>query len=355
MTHFNKHIPLAGPLIMLLALLCPTPISAQEIFRENDELWKTRDLSKSAPMTAGEKLVIRAAKSMTGELTIIADKANEISVTYVKRAKADTRSRAIDYIDLIALDLNKTSSRLEIQLRAPNPAPWAGTAWSGGMEVEVRVPEEISLEIDALYFDVTAEGPFSGVLIPSSLGRIEVTDVDGPVEVATANRRLTLSQITGPVSARTRNSTLLATDIDTDGKQASFRNDGGDIHISGITGEVSASNVFGRIEITEFNVRGRRNVIRGQSAPVSIRVLELSDGQLVVSNRLEDIEITLPSNVSAEMTLAVDEGGKIEVNNFKFMTDLVQRDRLGLVAGDGDGFVSSSISGRGNIYIRGID
>jgi len=79
----------------------------------------------------------------------------------------------------------------------------------------------------------------------------------------------------------------------------------------------------------------------------------MTEGQLVVSNRNEDIDITVPADISAFFSLNVGENGVIEATNFPFTTDLVQRNRINLISGDGTVDVSGSIRGEGNIYIRG--
>ncbi len=339
---------------VLLALALVVNPAAQEVFEQEEGIYAARELRASAPIKSGERLLIRAAATLVGQITITTTATDQATVIYTKRAETGSRSRAVDYIDLIAVDISRVPEGARLQLRAPNPAPWSGNE-SGSVEAEVQVPEGILVDIEALYFDIIADGPFSGMLIPSSLGRLEIAGVEGRVELATANRKVALRDITGEISVQTSNSSLTASNIRSPGGQAVFRNDGGEIRIDGFAGEISARNDFGRIEITDFTPSGRRNVIRGQSAPIVLELTELGSSQLVVSNRLEDIEITVPSAMSGVLTLAVDEGGRIEVSSLKFQTDLVQRDRLGIVVGDGDGFISGSISGRGNIYIRGHD
>jgi hypothetical protein len=79
----------------------------------------------------------------------------------------------------------------------------------------------------------------------------------------------------------------------------------------------------------------------------------MTEGQLVVSNRQEDIEITVPDTLSAFYTLSVDDDGIIEATNFPFTPDLVERNRLNLQSGDGRVDILGSVKGKGNIYIRG--
>jgi len=328
------------------------PARAQEIHDAGEGRFATRPLTVAAPLAPGEKLLVRSAATLAGKITIRATETDRAVVVYTKQAVTDSRSRAVDYIDLIAVDIGRVADGARLQLRAPNPAPWSG-AESGSVDAEIRVPENVFVDIDALYFDVTAEGPFSGVVNPSSLGRLEVYRVRGPVDLGTANRRVILEDVAGDIAVRTSNSTLTASDIESREHQAVFRNDGGEIRIEGLTGEVSIRNDFGLIDVTDFRPLGRRNVIRGQSAPITLEIADLGESQLVVSNRFEDVDITAAADLSAVMSLAVGESGRIEVSGLRFQTDLVQRDRLGLVVGGGQGFISSSISGSGNIYIRG--
>jgi hypothetical protein len=77
------------------------------------------------------------------------------------------------------------------------------------------------------------------------------------------------------------------------------------------------------------------------------------EGQLVVSNRNEDIDITVPDSLSAFLSLAVDDNGVIEATGFRFTTDLLEANRLNLITGDGTVTISSTIRGEGNIYVRG--
>ena len=340
--------------VLFLTLVIVSAGQAQEIFQEEEGLFSTRPIKKTVSMKAGERIEIRSASTLIGKIVISTGRTDQASLVYIKRSKSESRSKAIDHIDLIAVDLDRVAAGTRLQLRAPNPAPWSSLE-AGMVEAELVLPENSVVDIEATYFDIEATGPFKGVLIPASLGRIDVSDVAGELDIATANRRVTVKDITGKVSVETSHSSLTAINISSDGEQSSFRNNGGDITIDGFAGQISVRNSYGRIELVDFAPTGDRNVIRGRSAPVVLEITRLAGGQLVLNNRLEDIDITVPIPMSAVLSLSVEEDGKIEVSNVKFQTDLVRRDRLSLIAGDGDTFISGSVSGRGNIYVRGIE
>lgn len=347
-------IRLRYPLLLLMLFVVSRAAFAQEIREESKGLFSTRQLQATVPMGREALIEIRAASTLRGTLEIAVNDSDNVRLTYYKRARTTSRSRAVDYIDLISVQLEQTPAAVRLEMRAPNPATWEADE-AGLVNAVLSVPRNVAVNVDAAYFDITAVGPFTEFVNNSSLGRMEITKVTGRVDVATANQKISLAHITGDVSATTSNASLLARDINCVNAQGSFRNDGGDIIIDGLTGELNVRTSYGRIDIDDLTPAGTKNYIRGASGPILVNLTKLTDGQLILANRYDDIEIVVPTDISAVMALSVDEDGKIEANNFTFKTELVQTSRLNLVAGDGGGLISGSIRGKGNIYVRGSD
>lgn len=347
-------------LIIALSLLlfgagAPDTSFAQDIFQAENGVFSTSDLKLSTSVDARRKILIRATSNLRGRLSIkTADKA-QASVIYAKQAKTDSRTRAFDYIDLMSVSLDRFPEYIRLDLRAPNPAPWSADRESGSIEAQLTIPAGCDVEIEALYFDVYAEGPFAALINRSSLGRLEITDVTKSLEITTSNRRVNLTKISGDISVTTSNATLYANQVTSPTRAARFRNDGGDIKIENLTGQVNVKNSYGRIDILGFLAFGEGNFIRGASGPIAIELQSLEKGQLVVSNRYEDIEIMMPSDISAFFSLAVDDDGIIDASNFTFTPTLVKPNRLAFSAGTGEVDVSASIRGKGNILITGIE
>lgn len=340
---------LAVAFLILIGVNAP----AQEIDSLEPGLFETDSIFLKAKAGSVRDLVVQSASNLSGTLIIRAADNDKVRISYTKRAKAVNRSMATDYIDLIDVTLDVLPSRMVVKLRAPNPAPWSGTNYSGSVKAELLVPNGSRVQIDATLYDVTAEGPFAKFDVPESFGRLEVSNVDGEVTVNSVNRRILLENITGEISASTSHSTLRALNINTGSSQARFRNNGGDIRIEKFVGGINAKNSYGRITVLDFEPRGASNFIRGSSAPITLELSQMTEGQLVVTNRHEDIDISIPDTLSAYLTLAVDQDGLIEATHFPFVSDLVQRDRLSLIAGTGDVDISATVRGKGNIYIRG--
>jgi hypothetical protein len=221
------------------------------------------------------------------------------------------------------------------------------------IDAELVLPAGFSVTMEAVYYDLVARGPLRKVEVPSSLGRFDVADVSESVILSTKNRRVALENISGEISVSTANSSLIATNLSSGGKPAVLRNESGEIIVEGFTGEINVKNDFGRTVIRDFSPSGHGSFIRGSSGPIELEIVEMFEGQLVVSNRYEDINIIVPDTLSAYFSLAVDDG-LIEAVSFPFVADLVERDRLSLSSGAGDAEIVASIRGEGNIYVRGV-
>lgn len=336
---------------VLLALSASTWVNAQEIFSESKDLYSTRELVMSFQTLFGNQIVISSATTLRGKLNIVVSSGETVKVTYFKKAKTTNRSRAIDYIDLIAVSLERISNGVRMEMRAPNPAPWSSTE-EGFVEAQLVIPQNCRVSIEAPYFDVEAVGPFKSFIVPTSLGRFDVKDVTEQLEISTSNRRLMIENVSGEINVATSNSTLAARNVTSLDRKAVFKNDGGDIKIEDITGEIDVKNSYGRIDVDRFRSNGKKSYIRGTNGPIIINITKMEGGELVVANRLEDVEISVPPDISARFSLAVEEQGRIEVLHFPFKADLVQQNRLELVTGEGRSLISGSVRGRGNIYIR---
>ncbi len=188
-------------MMRLLILFCflvmgwgmsPVLVLGQEIFQKEDGLFSTGTLVARAPMGPDNRLLIRSAVHLSGKISIEVTEENRVIVHYKKQAKTVDRSRAVDYIDLISVSLDLLPEETRLDLRAPNPAPWDAQYESGRINVKVTVPIDCSVEIEAPYFDVNARGPLRGLVVLSSLGRLDVANVTEILELFTANRRIDL-------------------------------------------------------------------------------------------------------------------------------------------------------------------
>ncbi|MEA1980973.1 MAG: hypothetical protein U9N54_08370 [candidate division Zixibacteria bacterium] len=328
-------------------------VSAQEIFKEEKGLFATSEIKISKPIENKNNLLIKSNPEITGKINIVASPTDKVTVKFIKKVKTESRSRAYDYIDLVTVNLKKSYEGILLTLRAPNPAPWNLETESVIINLTITVPDSCAVDIEAFYFDVDASGPFSKMIIPKSLGRLNVYDVNGMVDLSTSNRKLTLEKIVGEISASTRNSKLEAIDIVCEKNQATFKNDGGEITIENFTGQFNIKNSYARTDIENFNGKNGKSFIRSFSGPVLIDINEMTGGQLIILNRYDDIELMVPSHIEADFSLAVEENGKIESSNLIISPNLIETNRLNFVTGQGNVKITGSIRGDGNILLIG--
>ena len=327
---------------------------AQEIRKNEDGLFTTDKLVDSIKIGSQNNVIIKSASTLKGKIIITTSTDPMVKVSYYKKSNAGSRSHATDYIDLISVNLDRTPDGIRVQLRAPNPAPW-NESEASILEIDITVPDSCSIDINAAYFDVTAIGPFTKMKIPSSFGRLSISKVTKELELATSNRRVSIEDINGKISVSTTNSILEAINIRSLNNTAVFQNREGNIRIENFAGQINVRNSYGRIDLTEFQPIGNRNVIRGKSAPVTISITKMIEEQIIVSNHYEDIDITVPADLSSILSLAASDEGRIEVSGLEFQGDLIQESRMSLVAGDGNNTITCNVQGGGNIYIRGIE
>ena len=113
----------------ILVLVCSALVTlsslsfAQEIREESNGMFATRELQKSIMPRNGNHLTIKSAASLRGDLTIIATIEDQAVLTYFKKAHTTRKKRAEDYLDQIAVVLDKTPNGLKLEMRAPNPPP----------------------------------------------------------------------------------------------------------------------------------------------------------------------------------------------------------------------------------------
>lgn len=345
-----RKIFFLGTVVMLYA---STVLHAQQVYQENNNLFKTREIIKKASVYPNSKVMIRSAMSLSGEIRIETGGDNNAVIKYAKRAKSASKSQAIDFIDLISVDLGQTKDGIRIDLRAPNPAPWSGTDQSGSVEITIIIPEFCDVEFETPYFDVDAIGPFDSFIIPSTYGKVDIDNVIEKLDIVVTNRKVAIKNISGDIYVSTTNSTLEAENITSREGRVELRDDGGDILIENITGELYVKNTYGKIDIKKYIPVGDKNYISGSYGPIFLQIDDFTTEQLLVVNQYEDIDITIPDDISASLSLAVEEDGKIEVSDLKMKPDLIQENRLNMIVGDGKNLINGSVRGRGNIYLRG--
>lgn len=204
--------------------------------------------------------VVRLSNS-NGKTCISGEAREDISVRAMKIARAESEAGAEELLDQISIASADVGGALELEVRIPEK-------WSrrGLVNLEVRVPRNLSLEITAVNGRIFVEGMRGVVHARSSNGSAIVRDVIGDIDVATSNAKVSCSHTCGRLQARSRN---------------------GKIELEDHRGSIDASTSNGLIRASLGEV-GRGGV-----------TLATSNGRIVLD---------LPEQVDADVDLRVDNG-----------------------------------------------
>lgn len=348
-----RRLLASGLAAILLWGLPPGEVRAQELTAEKNGFFSIAEDTIVNRTFARQSLLIRSAAALGGQLTIRTHRDTTLILRYTKRARAQNKRTAFEFISAISAKLDPGATESELQFRSPNPPPWRGANEVGTVDATILVPERTAIVVDAPLFDIDAAGPFQSFRVFSSLGRVVLAEVTEQTEITTANQRVTVTNLRGLVRLKTTNATLEAVGLHpATGSTAILQNDGGDIVVRNSDGSLDIKNAFGRIQLVAYDLGDASTTIHGQANPIQIECRQAGSGQLVVENQDEDIELSLPEKADVSLLLRVSERGEIEAADFRYQVESMERTRMALRLGRGASEMNATIKGQGNIYVR---
>lgn len=196
-----------------------------------------------------------------GKTRVVGEDRDDIAVRACKSARAESTEAAahlLEDIRVVESDLGGTLS-LEVEI----PKKWNR---HGSVNLEVRVPRKLRVEVTASNGKVAIEGLRSSVKARSSNGAVWVNDVIGDVDIMTSNAKVECSETCGRLVARSSN---------------------GKVELDNHRGSIDASTSNGLISACVEEV-AREGI-----------VLATSNGRIVLD---------LPEKVDADVDLKVDNG-----------------------------------------------
>lgn len=196
-----------------------------------------------------------------GRTRVIGEDRDDIQVGLFKTARAESEDEAQSLIEKIQLVARDESGFVNLEFDIPR-------RWNrrGRVDVDLRVPRDLRIEVLAANGKVCVSGMRAGVRARSSNGAVRVADVVGDVDIATSNAKVSAQCVCGRLIARSSN---------------------GKIHVDEHEGSVDASTSNGTIHC-ELSALGREGV-----------VLATSNGRIVLE---------LPEVVDGEVDIRVDNG-----------------------------------------------
>jgi DUF4097 and DUF4098 domain-containing protein YvlB len=196
-----------------------------------------------------------------GKTCVQGEDRDDIELKACKSARAESAEAAMHLLDEIRVVDSELAGVLSLDVEIPKK-------WNrhGSVNLEIRVPRKLRLEVTAANGKVNLVGLRSSVKARSSNGSVTVSDVVGDVDILTSNAKVECSDTCGRLVARSSN---------------------GKVELDGHRGSIDASTSNGLISASVDEVT-REGV-----------VLATSNGRIVLD---------LPEKVDADVDLQVDNG-----------------------------------------------
>ena len=338
-------------------------------------------------------LEIRTPQNLNCDIKVETHAKNTVEGEYRMWARAKSSTQEQRFIDLIEIQINDRSNKTDgilLRVLTPTRAPWEGTDYGVGVELDILVPDDFMIESHNSYSTIEFIGPFKGVEINNEYGSIKVEDVTGELVVKASYSPVELYKIKGFVSIETRYGGITCQDIIITKGSGVFETSYGPIKLVNIKGSIEAYTSYDKISANNIdagsgsvilttsyspieaeNITGElvcetsynsinlsniflthgMNKIETKYAPVNVIINDMNESQLLINNTYSSINLSLESNISAKLMLTVDDGGKIHTRGFSIKPLAMDRNRLVGIVGDGLSKIELNVDGIGEINI----
>jgi len=338
----------------LIALSAGISSFGSDIIKSGPNRFETEELKLEASIAADEKIIFSSAPSLSGKIYVVAENINQVVFKYKKILRTAEQSTAVDYAEVIVVETQRSPDGLKILLRAPNPAPWVGLDDLTAVEGELHLPKNSRIEIDAVYFDVTMEGPFRSVRNESSLGRLDIKNVTDMLVLSSTNREINLKDVSGDISVSAGNADIRIENMTCDKKAAMIKNDNGSILIEKARGLFDIVDNYGKIRMNDIELTPGESRIEGTHCPARLEVRDIEKSDLVMTDDYESVELILKDTVAVLFTLGVGIESEIHVRGIPLTPIRIGRNQLEFVSGDSVSHITIDVGGNGNIDIEGV-
>lgn len=302
------------------------------------------------------ELRITGPRNLGGQIIVTAQDVDEARVEVARILKTESMEAAILFANEISIRFEPVGNALEFDIRTLPDAPWEGTDWSARCVVEITIPTDWDLAIDAHHFDYDLQGPFRAVRVDTEYGRIKLRDVTTEVEVRGMYTEVELTNVRGVIDARTTYAGLTVRGaVTAPDMPAQLRNTFGPVTVEELAGAIVIEMSDAPLTLTDAILVGSTSRLLTDNAHIVARIIEFNDAQLEILNGNARVDLTVPRNLSARLNFSVGTGGTIRTRGLEIQThaDLLGRGRLEGVCGTGRGIIDIDVSGAGRITVNG--
>ena len=351
--------------------------------------------SGSLTYTLSDHAVFRVsgATNLNGNIRIESTQSAHIEISFESNAKASSPSEEKRFLDLIDYKLIPSGrDMIEFIIWSPTHAPWEGSNHHLFLDIRIKVPEKMEIEVRGKFLDYDISGPFEGVDFKSEFSAVTIERIYGTVEIETTAKEVVLRTIKGEIYAKTTHGDITAGDLIVKSGNAIFQSESGAIYLKDVRGSVEAYTAHAVINVENIDASEGSIVLRtdyspiyvkqtqgeiicetnhapititdaiidhGQSeietsfAPVEAEFDNISDCDIYITSNYDDVSLKLPHDVSARLLASVGGGGQIRARNLNVYPTLLNPTRFEGILDDGDSRIEVKVSGVGNVLFDG--
>ncbi len=223
--------------------------------------WAERAETKETRVLPAPKSQVFKVRNLNGVTRITGEDRDDIEVTALKTARAESREAAEEMLEEIRLAFYDLDDKLGLEVEVPRKWNRRGSA-----NLCIKLPRAMEVWVAAANGRVDVEGIRGLVHAKSTNGSAKVSDVIGDVEINTTNAKVSCSCTSGKLVARSSN---------------------GKIEIEQHRGSVDASTSNGLIRAS---------------------LDDLGEGGVQLATSNGRIVLDLPEHVDADVDIRVDNG-----------------------------------------------
>ncbi len=346
----------------IAVILLSLNLSADVTTTISDNRYETSETIKTIPaeeITGLIEFVFESSPALRGRVDVLSSEGDEIEIYYHKVLYAQNREQADSFANMISLRHEIIQNSLYLFADAPRNAPWRRTAnLSGQIELEIRLPQEYSVNVHVSGYRINIGGPFPYADLGGEYcEEIRALRINGGLKIEAENSPIIIRDIVGPADIKARGANISARNIVTEVGISTFENRRGAISLIGFEGdELRVQAEKGKINIEKLTLNnGRRAYISnsGINSDIYVEVSEIFKSRLEVVNKSSDVQVLLPRDVSAEFLVTTDpDEGEIEVSGIPLVTEEVDWGTLFAHTYSHDSRIVVDTRGAGKVTIR---
>lgn len=300
-----------------------------------------------------EEFHLTAPRNLAGRIILQVGDEDVCLVEFECWARAKNRKMAKEFTELVEMNLEREEDVVTLKLSTPRNAPWEETNYGIGVTLDIYIPPDMVVETKTSGFDLDISGPLKKVYIKNRYGDIQLKDVFEETNISGAYNQVEVEDVEGDLDIETSYNSISVKDVDTKGRKAFLKTSYGKIEVENFSGQLEANTVYSPIHCSDLTLLGGTNEIKTVYSKIDLEFEELKDCELYVKNTYGNINVVVPRDLSARLTLTVGRGGKIHTNRILIKPLVLERTRLEGISGDGESEIELDINGIGKILVEG--